>query len=548
MAKYGAYPNDGIDDEKAVQAAIDAAGDHTVVVFAAGTYNFSAPDDPARGRSLTGAEAHIKVSGKTNMTLRGAVDETTGEPTTVFDRNLLFYTNQPISSSFNRVSILDARNNHGVKIENIAFKNKLHYTVGKVLSIDSTTITVEIVKGYPMDNGCPVASANVWTWDGVNEGEEILKIGEPSVTYGDNVGHFFSLLDAEARTMQCVKKDNAFYGKASVGDYVSWHYGWNAQGTVYMSKNINIHLENVHIYTALRSALFLSYNHNLYFNELEIRPENNRFSMSPRDGVHASRNTGEFVSDNMYIKGTRLDGYVVTGTAATVNIIKDSRRFKFITDQSVRDFSCLNTPLYFYDNNIRHKVPVKRVNYVSHSSSGSVYNVVTARDIPSFVDNSTTLIPSGLSPVTVIVKNSTFKSIGGASELYFCDNVYSSNNYHENIMYSPVRLGANITRNHTGGNLEFSNNEYKDCAWEGNFYKKKQHGYISAFNLSKVFSNMYVTDLVIQNNKFISTTSATSMPPIELDEVGNVLIRNNSYEGFDKYVQLWDVYNVTNED
>ena len=548
VSAYGAYPDDGIDDEDEIQAAIDAAGNNTVVVFAAGTYNFSAPDDSSRASTLTGAEAHIRVSGKTNITLRGAVDGTTGEPTTIFDRDLLFYPNQSISGSYDRVSILDARNNSGVKIENVAFKNKLHYTVGKVLSINSTTITVEIVDGYPVEGGCPVASANVWTWDEVNEGEEILKIGEPSVTYGDNAGHYFTVLDAGARTMQCVKTGNAFYGKASVGDYVSWHYGWNARGTVYLTGNTNVHLENVHIYTALRSALFISYNHNLYFNELEIRPENDRFSMSPRDGVHASRNTGEFVSENMYIKGARLDGYVVTGTAADVYSLTDSRNFQYLTDQSVGSFNSTNEPMYFYDDNVRHKVEVQSASYVSHSSAGSIYSVVTSEDIPSFVNTSTNLVPGGLSPDTVIVRNSTFKSIGGASELYFCDNVFSSNNYHENIMYSPVRLGANPSRNHTGGNLTFSGNEYVDCAWEGNYYKSNQYGYISAFNISNDFSNMYLTNLVIEDNEFTSTTSATNLPPIELDEVGNALIRNNTYNGFSQFVKLWDVYNVTNED
>lgn len=547
VATYGAYPDDGIDDEDEIQAAIDAAGNNTVVVFAAGTYNFSAPDDPARASTLTGAEAHIRVSGKTNITLRGAVDGTTGEPTTIFDRNLLFYTNQPISSSYERVSILDARNNNGVKIENVAFKNKLHYTVGKVLSINSTTITVEIVDGYPVESGCPVASANVWTWDEVNEGEEILKIGEPSVTYGDNDGHFFTVVDALARTMQCVKTGNAFYGKASVGDYVSWHYGWNARGTVYLTQSTNIYLENVHIYSSLRSALFISYNHNLYFNELEIRPENNRFAMSPRDGMHASRNTGEFVSENMYIKGARLDGYVITGTAADVYTLSDSRNFEYLTDQSVGSFSSTNEPIYFYNNNVRSKVEVQSASYVNSGSDGSIYSVVTSEDIPAFVNTSTKLVPGGLSLDTVIVRNSTFKSIGGASELYFCDNVLSSNNYHENIMYSPVRLGANPTRNHTGGNLKFSGNEYKDCAWEGNYYKNSQYGYISAFNISTAFSNMYVTNLLIENNVFTSTTSLTSRAPIELDETGNVIISNNTYNGFSEQVKLWDVYNVTND-
>jgi len=538
VSDYNAFPNDGIDDEDQIQAAIDAAGDGDIVLFQAGVYNLRKPDS----RFTTNNTAHMFISGKSNLTLRGAIDAS-GEPATHIKRELVYQDN----SSGYLPSIIKASSNAGLKLENLTFTNdQLFFTVGKVISKDATNIKVEIEDGYPVDNGCPATAANVWTWDSAtqNEGDEILKIDAPSVTY--TTGPTFSKVAGSNREMETNHTSFANFSHVEVGDYLSWHYGYTSVGTVYLYKNTNVHLENIHIYSALRSSLFVAYGENIYGNNVEIRPENRRFAMSPRDGVHASRNKGEFVFENMNVKGTRLDAFVVTGTAAEVYSKTDDRNLQFITDQSIGSFSCNIRPLFFNENGVRHKVDVESVTYISNSSAGSIYSVVTSEDMPSFVQVGTNLIPAGVSPDTVIVRNSTFKSIAGSSNILFCDNVLSDNNNHENIMYAAVRFGANPTRNHAGSNLAVTNSVFKDCVWEVNLDNPSdeadEYGYINAFNASTDgFDDMDISNISITGNQFESTVAATGRVGIILDEARDITITDNTFTGIVEDIQLRDV-------
>lgn len=543
VSDYGAYPNDGICDEDQINDAIAAAGDGDVILFEEGVYNLRKPDS----RFTTNYTAHILISNKTNITLRGAVDGN-GEPATHIKRELVFQDNK----TGNLPSIFKARVCNGLKLENLTFTNdQLFSTVGKVISKNSSTVNVEILDGYPVDDGCEATAANVWTWDPAtqSEGDEILKIGAPSVTYTS--GPTFTKVSGTSREMETNHSSYDNFSHVDVGDYISWHYGFASLGTVYLYSNTNTHLENVHIYSALRSSLFIAYSENVYANNVEIRPENNRFAMSPRDGVHASRNKGEFVFENFYAKGTRLDAFVVTGTAAEVYSKTDARNLEFITDQSIGSFACNIRPLYFNDNGVRHKVDIESVSYISNSSEGSIYEVVTSEDMPSFVELGTNLIPAGVSPDTVIVRNSTFNSIAGSSNILFCDNVLSDNNHHENIMYAALRFGANPSRNHAGSKLAVTNSTFKDCAWEINLDnpddETMEYGYINAFNANvQGYGDMDVSDIIINNNQFESTAASTGIDEgragIILDEARNITITNNSFSGITEHIQLRDVY------
>lgn len=544
VSDYGAYPNDGIDDEDEIQAAVDAAGNGDLVLFQSGIYNLRKPDS----RFTTNNTAHIFISNKTNITLKGAVD-VNGEPATHVKRELTYADN----STGYLPSILKASSNSGIKLENLTFTNdQLFNTVGKVISKDASSIKVEILDGYPVDDGCSATAANVWTWDEAtqNEGDEILKVGAPSVTY--TTGPIFSKVSGTSSQMQATHTGFDNFSSVDVGDYLSWHYGFTSVGTIYLYKNTNTHLENVHIYSALRSSLFVAYGENIYANNVEIRPENDRFAMSPRDGLHASRNKGEFVFDNLYVKGTRLDAFVVTGTAAEVYSKTDAHNLQFITDQSIGSFSYnTNQPLYFNDNGVNHKINVNSVSYVSGSTAGSIYDVVTNEDVPSFVQVGTNLIPAGVSPDTVIVKNSIFKSIAGSSQILFCSNLLSDNNSHENTMYAAIRFGANPTRNHAGNNFVVSNSTFKDCAWEVNLNnptdETDEFGCINIFNASTDgFDDMDISNVSIINNQFESNYSATGTnagrAAIILDETRDITISGNTFSGFTEDIQLRDVY------
>ena len=192
----------------------------------------------------------------------------------------------------------------------------------------------------------------------------------------------------------------------------------------------NLTLDNIHIYNALRSALFIAYTTNVTIKNVSIKPKGNQLAMGPRDGIHSSRIKGNYIVENLTVEGSRLDAFVARGTFADVFEVTGKKTLKIRTDRPLsKGFSYDSSlPIEFIDKNGNHiSLDVKNALFVGKSKNPSayLYEIKTSNKLPDFVKKGTEVIPRGLSVKSLILKNNHYKNIAGSSEILYVDNVIS---------------------------------------------------------------------------------------------------------------------------
>ena len=386
-----------------------------------------------------------------------------------------------------------------------------------------------------MDDNTPFTAANVWDPNTLNLKEV------PSLSYGTSPANMV-IDDASNRIMKIeLSTGLGFLKYVAVGEYLSWHYGWTASTMVSFREDTDLTIDNIRIFNALRSALFIAYATNVTVKNVTIKPEGNQLAMGPRDGIHSSRIKGDYLVDNLTVEGSRLDAFVARGTFSDVYEIIGTKSLKIRTDSPLTSTYTYDTslPLEFIDENgDRTSVEVNTANYVQTVTdpSGYLYEIETKTDIPSFVEVNTEVIARGLSVRSLTLKNNHYKNIAGSSEILYVDNVISTNNTHFKIMHPAVRFGANSKAGHVGSNYQVTNSVFTDCAWENN---STHLGYISTRNNHLIYAETYNYNLLIKGNTFTSTSSETNEAAVHLLDIDKVTIADNSFCGFNEPVRYF---------
>ena len=517
---FGAIVNDGIDDATQINAAIATLSDGDTLMFEEGIYNL----EELASSNIT----HIQVKKIHNLTILGAVDSN-GKPATHFQRTLALFPTE------NRWPLLDVRESNNTVVKNFTFDNTPHHaTAGEITEIDplGKFLKVKIFDDLPMDDNTPFTAANVWSPNTMDLKEV------PSLTFTVSPANM-RIDDSSNRIMKLELSSGLdFLQHIEVGEYLSWHYGWTSSTMVNFRSNEDLIIENLNIFNSLRSALFISYCKNITVKDVSIKSKGNQLATSPRDGVHSSRNKGDYLIDNLHVTGTRLDAFVARGTFAEVYEIIDDKNIKIRTDSNLASTFIYDTefPLEFInDKGEKIQVDVNSVDY-SNKDSGSIYIVETTTAIPDFVELGTNVIPRGLSVKSLILQNNIYENIAGSSEINYVDNVISRNNTHRKIMYPAIRFGANSSAGHMGSNFQILNSTFTDCAWVESFSQK---GYISTRNNHQRFSTADASNLTIRNNTFVSNSSATGTAATQFADINNIVIKENSFCGFNQSVKYW---------
>lgn len=314
---YGAIPNDGQDDSRAIQKAINAAITQKAqrVVFEKGTYDFS--EDPLMG---TGTSAYMYVIGASGLTIEGAVDSK-GNPATLWLRKNV----QENCADLRQ--LLFVGNSTNVTVKNIAVDNDpFYYSAADVVSVSGNRVTMDILEGHPFWDGMRmnlpgvydekkkafIQQRIIWTDDsGLNS---------PLLVRADGGGSRQRVYVDNAQIARAVERALS-EGRKMEDITVFWFQGnFSQSAQMLMNYQVNgITYENINILNSTGFALTADYCKDVTYKNVKLAPIGNRVAVAPRDGFKMSNISGTVLMDSVVIDGMNDDGQNCHGSWVTVN-------------------------------------------------------------------------------------------------------------------------------------------------------------------------------------------------------------------------------------
>ena len=221
VSSYGAIPNDGLDDTKAIRSAIAAAKANNlphVIMFDAGRYDLK----------VSGNSPFISLLNANNITLKGAT--LNNQPAT----QLVRFNN--VGENGNMQPIIQIRFSSNITIENFILDNDpYYYTAGKVTDITGTSVTVDVLAGHPMNIYKPYIMG---IYDDLNARNKKLRI-----TWDKNLPTWSAVSGGSGRLMKLDFK--ALSDQVAIGDDVFWFQGNHGGAQCVTSKSEDIAFTNV---------------------------------------------------------------------------------------------------------------------------------------------------------------------------------------------------------------------------------------------------------------------------------------------------------------
>ena len=407
---FGAIPDNGMCDAEAIRKAIAYAKENNVaeIIFDAGRYDLKIGSDV----ELDSKRAYVILDQITGgLKLTGQTDEE-GNPSTVLVRE-----NPCISGEFEELpSIILTNKSQGITLENIKFDNDPHYySAGEVVEMGSDYVVVEVLEGHPRVDGM-----DSWVIGSVDlENGEIIN-GRISFR---SVGKWETVDGGLGRRMKLTSSKVA--DKASIGEGLYWFFSKNGGRQVFFHKTEDIILRNLWSSGSTGMAYYFIYCKNILVDTLSIRPEGNRVTVCPRDGLHLNMCSGYALINDYYCDGTNDDGINVHGQFFLVEEV--------LSDQSVRI-----KPLRESDEPLKIDTKVGFFNGAAIEHFGMItlsefepstqeYTVEFAEKLPSWIETGKECVPYCFLSSHVSVTNSTFMNSTDCGVLTKADNTTIDN-------------------------------------------------------------------------------------------------------------------------
>lgn len=544
VSSYGAKPNDGLDDTKAIRRAIAAAiaaNSPQVILFEAGRYDLKD----------SGKMPFIRISNANNITLRGATINK--EPAT----KLVRLNN--VGEDGVLQSILQIRFSRSITIENFILDNDpFYYTAGRVREKTNSSVVVDILEGHPMNIYKPFIMG---VYDNINNRNKKLR-----VTWDKNLPTWYPIDGGSGRLLKLDFK--ALADQVAIGDDVFWFQGNHGGTQSVVSKSENINFKNVITHNATGFVYHFVDNNNIILDRVKIEPIDNRIAVSPRDGIHFAHCSGIISLNEVVVKNTPGDdGLNVHGHYLTVDLI--SSKAVTFKEKIIADLKP-NSRIQFLDNKFQPIWTGTVESAIPEVANNTPVKVVFKETPPSWITSGTLANPLGWLPKSFIVKNSVFENtgrfgliaktnnviidssifrfnanagvvLGSSFNTYFQEgqspwNVVIKNNQFENNIKRMGNMGPAgimvdqlfVENPNINGNLYFFNNTFKD---EQNAFFIKD-----AMNVH-LWNNVYKNNL---NNVFkaSSTTSNVTEKKIFTDYLTDDLAKGAIY-----YSETWIVSN-----
>lgn len=488
VSDFGAFPDDGLDDRKAINEAISVAaesGGGAILKFSRGVYDLFTQD-------LSSGPCLI-AEGIPSFTVEGAADDE-GQPATVFLRSYKI--------EFGKVGhqILKAVSCPDFTLKNIVFDNSPRYmTAGEVIGNSGNGITIKILEGNPVYDNTPLFCCNLW-----NKATGDLKKAE-SLTFGNDVATdknlVARLIDQEAGIVAV--NSSKIAASAEIGDIISWNFGWEGRQVVFEHCD-RLNIENVSTESAIGFCMESYDCRDIKAVNVSFRKAGNQYHVGSRDAWKLRACSGNAIIDNMYCEGVRWDGQNVHGGFLWIVKIVDSRHMilSFNSGNAGTGISAGSRIGLMDGRENEQYVTVKGVSYIEDNGI-LCYLVETEEDIPDFANNGTVLNVYSWSLDSYKLRNSIFRNIAGSASVIRNDNCYIENCSFTNIMYPAICAGGSLTEGEgpIAKNLLIRNCDFHNCGWV------RRNGATGAIvvkvNTSQAFQIIpYIRDVTISGNDF----------------------------------------------
>lgn len=502
VSEYGAFPNDGNDDTKAINAAVLATKPGDTVAFEAGVYDLVSSE----------GKAHVVIRSKKDITLQGVISG--GEPATRLLRHVSMENREKLPQ------IISNRDNVNITIENFILDNYPRQTsAGVVVEKDPMGhwIRVRINDDLPMDEGMACKGANAW----LPTTPPVLK-NVRSLTYMKSPD-LWKIYDQSERIMElhAGEKKLDFIELLDVGELITWHYGVLGQNMMENRESENVVLKNLRIPHIVNAFTNINYSRNILLKDIVFKSDNSCPSVGPRDAIHTSSNNGYLIFDNVDIEGVRQDPIVLRSRYAKISEYTDSTNFRIEALTGGRPIPENSTLGLWSSDGVLEYLKVQSAVYSSKPTRG--YQISTQDPIPKWANVGTELKISAFMPDKVVIKNCDFTNNAAVDIICFTDNVTMTNNTHFKSMNAAIYLGSNFSSAGVcGDNIKILNSNFNDCGWEG---KGISYGMISMNNNNK-HQSAKITNLGIKNNTF---ENAETNAAIALDDVAGCIIEGNTF-------------------
>jgi hypothetical protein len=425
VSSYGAIPDDGIDDTKAIRSAITAAVATNlphVILFDAGRYDLK----------VSGNNPFIRLLNANDITLKGAT--LNNKPATKLVRL------NDAGENGNLQPIIQIRFSSNITIENFILDNDpYYYTAGKVTEITGTSVTVDVLVGHPMNIYKPYIMG---IYDDLNERNKKLRI-----TWDKNLPTWAPISGGSGRLLKLEFK--ALSDQVVVGDDVFWFQGNHGGAQCVTSKSNNIAFTNVITHNATGFVYHFVDNENITLESVKIEPVGNRIAVSPRDGIHFAHNSGLISLNNVVVKNTPGDdGLNVHGHYITVGSI--SARTVTFREKIIADLK-VNTRIQFLDKKFQPIWTGTIESATPKIANNTPVTIVFKETPPSWIVEGIIANPLGWVPKSFIVKNSTFENTGRFGLIAKTNNVVIDSSTFRFNSNAGVVLGSSYNSNFQEG-------------------------------------------------------------------------------------------------
>jgi len=517
---FGAIPNDGKDDSKAIQAAIENAKSKGIgeVTFEAGVYDFKGL--PGWERTERKRLCYISIKDLANIELSGAVDSK-GGPATKFIKDNDLKECQPM--------IMSVENSSNINVRNIAIDlSPYYYSAGKILKIIGDEVTIEVFQGHPRIEGQKAYIMGLYDL-------KAKKAKVVRITWESNLPQWHVIGSEKDRQMTIKHSGLAQSGKA--GDGVFWFQG-NYTGSLLNFAHINgLLLENISVLNGHGFPITCNFCCDITYHNVNLKPTGNRIATACRDGFKIYCGSGKVLMDGVHVEGCLGDdGQNIHGTWLAVHK-KQSEKTLTAYESSM---PCL-TPgrdVVLLDDSFH---PAWKSKVESCKAQGKEITITFTDPIPEWVHEKTPIEPQEWLPESLHIINCVYRSTGRFGIILKASNALIEKTLFENNV-AGIQMGAEWSWGYWLESANPQHVEIRNCTFRDNHLDMKFAGEKMDMSIniaswtnplrlgvpSDVLSGL-INDIKIHDNIFENETLCAS-----LQNCGNVWFWNNTLKNCGK--------------
>jgi hypothetical protein len=517
---FGAMPNDGKDDSKAILAAIENAKSKGIgkVTFEAGVYEFKGL--PGWERTERKRSCYLTVKDLSNLELSGKADSK-GIPTTKFLKDNDLKECQPM--------IMSIENSSNITVRNIVVDMApYYYSAGKITGIKGDEVTIEVFPDHPLIDGQKAFIMGLYDL-------KARKARVVRLTWDSNLPQWHLVGNEKERKMTINHPSLA--QAAKTGEGVFWFQG-NYTGSLLNFAHINgLLLENVSVLNGHGFPITCNFCRDITYRNVNIKPVGNRIATACRDGFKIYCGGGKVLMDGVHVEGCLGDdGQNIHGTWLAV--LKKASANSLTTYESSMPCLTPGKEVVLLDDLFR---PAWKSRVESCSAQGREMTITFTDPVPDWVHEKTPIEPHEWLPESLHITNCVYRTTGRFGIILKASNALIENTLFENNV-AGIQMGAEWSWGYWLESMNPQHVEIKNCTFRDNhldmrFGGKKMDMSINIASWtnplklgvpSDVLSGL-INDIRIHDNLFEDETLCVS-----LQNCGNVWFWNNTLKNCGK--------------